>query len=410
MDQRRLYRMIEGFASQQFKTEKDLLKHVMNEVVKNENIRLKGGRLWQYEPSTESYRLIHQIGEIDRLEPGYKISVARYPMFQQLVEHRTIITTETDGYLRKKGIIKYSATGIGDKVKYRNGYVFPYVMAFNSDYLDQNLLLDLNIISLAVTAVLRNKRIQQKAEQLAQDIDKAREIQESILPEPSLQFYYYDIYGLSVPDRIVGGDFFDYIFGDEARDRLSIVVGDAASKGFRAAAQALYVVGAVRMGIGHQTKTAALMSGLNKIVNRSFSEEQFVSLFYAELTDGQKGLMLYSNAGHNSPVVYHASEDKIELLEPTGQILGPFQNARYRVESTMLRKGDVVVIYTDGITEARRIDGSVYGEQRLIEKIKFFASKSSQQICENLMNDVLSFSEGAEYSDDKTIVVIKRVK
>lgn len=410
MDQRRLYRTIESFASQHFKTEKDLLKHVMNEIVKNEDIRLKGGRLWQYEPSTEVYRLIHQIGQIERLEQGYRIPISRYPMFQKLIEYRTIITTETDKYLRRKGIIKYSATGIGDKVRHRNGYVFPYVMAFNSDYLDQNLLLDLNIISLAVTAVLRNKRIQQKAEQLAQDIDKAREIQESILPEPSLQFYYYDVYGISKPDRIVGGDFFDYLFGDEAKDRLTIVVGDAASKGFRAAAQALYVVGALRMGIAHQTKTAALMASVNKIVNRSFSEEQFVSLFYAELTDGQKGLMLYSNAGHNSPIVVHTRQKKIELLEPTGQILGPFQNARYRVESTMLEKNDVVVIYTDGITEARRSDGAIYGEQRLIEQIQILAENDAAHICEALMKDVEVFSEGADYSDDKTIVVIKRVK
>jgi sigma-B regulation protein RsbU (phosphoserine phosphatase) len=410
MDQRRLFRTIESFASQNFRTEKDLLKHVMNEIVKNEDIHLKGGRLWQYERSTESYRLIHQIGQIERLNPGYHISVSRYPMFLQLGERRSIIANETDKYLRKKGIEKFSATGIGDKVPYRNTFVFPYVMAFSSDYLDQNLLLDLNIISLAVTAVLRNKRIQQTAEQLAQDIDKAREIQESILPEPYIRFYYYDVYGISKPDRIVGGDFFDYLFGDEAKDRLSIVVGDAASKGFRAAAQALYVVGAVRMGIAHQTKTAALMSSINKIVNRSFSEEQFVSMFYGELTDGQKGLMLYSNAGHNSPIVYHSTDNVIELLEPTGQILGPFANARYRIESTMLKKNDVVVIYTDGITEARGIDGAVYGEQRLIEQVRTLASKGAQQICERIMNDVEVYSEGAEYSDDKTIVVIKRTQ
>ena len=163
------------------------------------------------------------------------------------------------------------------------GTVFQYVLAFNSDFIDQDLLPNLNVISLAVTSVLRSKRIEQKARLLEQDIDKAREIQLGILPDPFIHFYFYDIYGISVPDRIVGGDFFDYLFADEIKDRLMIVVGDAASKGFRAAAQALYVVGALRMGIAHQTKTAALMSGINKIVNRSFSEEQFVSMFYAEL-------------------------------------------------------------------------------------------------------------------------------
>ncbi|HVN49727.1 MAG TPA: SpoIIE family protein phosphatase [Bacteroidota bacterium] len=409
MDQRRLYRTIESFASEHFKTDKELLKHVMNEIVKSADIKLRGGRLWQYEPTTESYRLIHQIGQIEHLDPGHRIHVARYPMFQHLIEQRTIITKETDGYLRKKGIVKYSATGIGEKIKYRHSYVFQYAMAFNSDSLDQDLQLNLNIISLAVTSLLRNKRIERKAKLLEQDIDKAREIQQSILPDPFLKFYFYDVYGMSIPDRIVGGDFFDYLYGDDSKDRLMIVVGDAASKGFRAAAQALYVVGALRMGIAHNTKTAALMSGINKIVNRSFSEEQFVSMFYAELTDGPKGLLLYSNAGHNSPVVYHAQENSIEWLESTGQILGPFSHGSYRVESTMLKKGDVAVIYTDGITEARRTDGLVYGEDRLANKVKQMSDKGAKYICEALVNDVQDFAEGAEDADDRTVVVIKRV-
>ncbi|MGD0037148.1 MAG: PP2C family protein-serine/threonine phosphatase [Bacteroidota bacterium] len=409
MNQRRLYRTIESFALEQFKTEKDLLKHVLNEIVKSEDILLKGGRLWQYEPSTESYRLIHQIGQIERLDSGYCIQVARYPMFKHLVEQRSIIANETDRYLRKKGIVKYSATGVGDKVPYRNGTVFQYVLAFNSDFIDQDLLPNLNVISLAVTSVLRSKRIEQKARLLEQDIDKAREIQLGILPNPFLHFYFYDIYGISVPDRIVGGDFFDYLFADEVKDRLMIVVGDAASKGFRAAAQALYVVGALRMGIAHQTKTAALMSGINKIVNRSFAEEQFVSMFYAELTDGAKGLMLYANAGHNSPMVYHTQDKSIELLEPTGLILGPFPRGNYRVESTMLKKGDIAVIYTDGITEALRSDGMHYGEKRFAENIQKNAVKGAKDICKSLIEDVELFAEGAEYSDDRTIVVIKRV-
>jgi phosphoserine phosphatase RsbU/P len=409
MNQRRLYRTIESFAAEQFKTEKDLLKHVLNEIVKNEDIMLKGGRLWQYEPSTESYRLIHQIGQIERLDPGYRIQVSRYPMFQHLIEQRSIIANETDRYLRKKGIVKYSATGVGDKMPYRTGAVYQYVLAFNSDFFEQDLLPNLNVISLAVTSVLRSKRIEQKARLLEQDIDKAREIQLGILPDPFLHFYYYDIYGISIPDRIVGGDFFDYLYADEVKDRLMIVVGDAASKGFRAAAQALYVVGALRMGIAHQTKTAALMSGINKIVNRSFAEEQFVSMFYAELTDGAKGLLLYANAGHNSPMVYHAQDKNIELLEPTGLILGPFPRGNYRVESTMLKKGDIAVIYTDGITEAVRSDGMPYGEKHLAENIQKLAAKGAKEICKSLIEDVELYAEGAEYSDDRTIVVIKRV-
>lgn len=409
MNQRRLYRTIESFASGHFKTDKELLKHVLNEIIKREDIRLKGGRIWQYEPASESYRLIHQIGQIERLDAGYRISLSRYPMFSQVSEQRTIIANETDRYLRTKGIIKYSATGVGEMIPYRGTHVYQYVLAFNSEEIDQDLLPDLNIIGLAVSALLRSRKIEQKAKMLEMDIDKAREIQQSILPDPEVKFSYYEVYGISVPDRIVGGDFFDYVYGDESKDRLSVVVGDAASKGFRAAAQALYVVGALRMGLAHQTKTAALMSSINRVVNRSFSEEQFVSMFYAELTDGAKGLMMYSNAGHNSPVVYHAKENSIELLEPTGLILGPFPKGRYRVESTQLTKGDVAVIYTDGITEARASDGTVYGEPRLSDLLIRLSSRSAREICGAVIDEVTRFAEGAEYSDDRTVVVIKRV-
>ncbi len=408
MNQRRLYRTIESFASEHLKTDKELLKHVLNEIVKDENIGLKGGRIWEYEPGAESYRLVHQIGVIDRLEPGYQISVVGYPIFFRLAEHRSVIANETDKYLRKKGIIKYSATGVGEKIESKKGMVPQYVLAFNSDTLDESILPDLNIIGLAVTSLLRGKKVERKAYLLEKDLDKAREIQQSILPQHALKFHHYELYGVSLPDRIVGGDFFDYLRSEEEQDRLSVVIGDAASKGFRAAAQALYVSGALRMGISYHTKISSLMSRINKLVNQSFSEEQFVSMFYAELSNDPKGLMLYSNAGHNSPLLYRAETKHIETLEATGQLMGPFPDGIYGVDNTHLRKGDAVVLYTDGVSEAR---GGVemYGEKRLAEKVQEFSSLSAKEICQHLVDDVLQFSSGSEESDDKTIVVIKRV-
>jgi sigma-B regulation protein RsbU (phosphoserine phosphatase) len=108
-------------------------------------------------------------------------------------------------------------------------------------------------------------------------------------------------------------------------------------------------------------------------------------------------------------MVYHAQDKNIELLEPTGLILGPFPRGNYRVESTMLRKGDVAVIYTDGITEALRADGTPYGEKHLADSIQKLANKGAKDICQALIENVELLSEGAEYSDDRTIVVIKRV-
>ncbi len=410
MNQRRVYRTIESFASEHFKTEKDLLKHVLNEIVKDENIDFKGGRIWQYDQTIESYRLIHQIGVIDRLEHGYKILVATYPIFQQLAGQRSLIANETDRYLRKKGIVKYSATGVGEKIPYGDGSVYQYVLAFNSDNLDQSLLPDLNIVSIAVTSLLSRKRIEQKAKLLAKDIDKAREIQKSILPESALKFHHYDVYGISVPDRIVGGDFFDYLIQEEERDRLSIVVGDAASKGLRAAAQAMYMAGGLRMAVSYHTKITTLMSRLNRLLSQTFSEEQFVSMFYAELFNDKRGLLLYCNAGHNSPLLYHVQDGRLEILEPTGQIMGPFPDGKYIVENTYLMPGDVLVMYTDGISEARNDQGEVYGEARIEQRIRELHPRTAEEICKQILDDAQKFSRGSEESDDKTVVVTKRIQ
>ena len=409
MNQRRLYKTIESFVSHDFKSDGQLLKHVVNEIVKDENISIKGGRIWMYESSSESYKLTHQIGAIERIEAGFLLPVAEYPIFLQLATHRSIIANETNKYLRKKGIVKYSATGVGEKLPSNRGPVYQYVLAFNSDDLDQGLLGELNIISVAVSSRLKGKKIEQKARLLERDIDKAREIQQSILPEPGLQFSNYELYGISIPDRIVGGDFFDYLFVDGERDRLSVVIGDAASKGFRAAAQALYVVGALRMGISYHTKISSLMSRINTLLHSTFSEEQFVSMFYAEFADDQKGLLLYSNAGHNNPILFHAHEHRSEMLEATGQILGPFPDERYRVENTRMGLGDVLVMFSDGISEAESIDHSLYGEQRILETIEGHADESSETICRAILEDVESFAQGTTNADDKTVVVVKRV-
>jgi sigma-B regulation protein RsbU (phosphoserine phosphatase) len=189
---------------------------------------------------------------------------------------------------------------------------------------------------------------------------------------------------------------------------MSVVVGDAASKGFRAAAQALYVSGALRMGTTYDTKIASVMNRLNTLVHHTFAEEQFVTMFYAELSNDPKGLLLFSNAGHNSPMVFRAADRTIDLLEATGQIMGPFPNATYKVDNTHLRKGDVVVLYTDGVVEALG-GGEMYGENRLQQKIVEFSALSSKEICQHLLNDVLQYSAAAEDGDDKTIVVIKRM-
>lgn len=410
MDQHKLYRTIRVLSDEKFRTEEQLLGHILENIIVNEAIPIKGGRIWKLEAASGTYRLLRQYGEMDAIRKNFRIRVLDYPLFTQLDRKGTIVGTETNRYLRLKGIKHYSATGVGEKVAWKGYNLYQFVLGINADYLKQDMLYALNIIGNALTSALRSRRSESKAKALERDLDQAREIQRSILPAHELKFHHYDLYGISLSERIVGGDFFDYLQASEDKDRLAVVIGDAASKGLSAAAQALYVSGALRMGMEFQMKMSTLIARLNRLVNKTFTPEHFISMVYAEFTDSPNGLVSYVNAGHCYPIVIHAETGLTELLQATGQIVGPFPAEKYQTEFTIMRRGDILVLYTDGVVEASNEKLEMYGQDRLIKKLKELRTKTPKEICTLVIEEVQVHNRMIEYSDDKTIVVIKRTR
>jgi sigma-B regulation protein RsbU (phosphoserine phosphatase) len=408
MDQHKLYNTIRLLSEQKFSSDEQLLGHVLENIIRREEIPIKGGRIWKFDAVTGTYRLLRQDGDIETIDRNFRLRVADNPVFLQLPRKGTLVATETNRYLRKKGIRLYSATGVGEKLSWKGQPVFQYVFAINADYLKDHMAFTLNIIGSALTTALRNRKYESKAKMLQADLDKAREIQRSILPAHELRFYQYDLYGVSIADRIVGGDFFDYLQPPEDRDRLGVVIGDAANKGLSAAAQALYVSGALRMGIGFNTKISTLIGRVNQLVNRAFSTEQFVSMVYAEILNSDNGLILYVNAGHSTPIILRAATNEADRLRATGQILGPFPGEKYKADFTIMRKGDILLLYTDGITEASNERQELFGEQRLVELLRLHKSKSPKEICLQILQEVQTYGRDAAYSDDRTLVAVKR--
>ena len=410
MDQHKLYRTINALGHKEFRTDEQLLGHVLESIIQSEEIPIKGGRIWKLVPNSGAYRLVRQNGEMERIDKSFRLHVKDYPLFIQLPRKGTLVGTETNKYLRQKGIRHYSATGVGEKIRWKGYLLYQYVLGINADYMKHDMTYALNIIGNALTSALQNRRIASKAKLLEADIDKARNIQKSILPEHELKFHNYELYGVSLPERIVGGDFFDYLQAEGDRERLGVVIGDAASKGLSAASQALYVSGALRMGIEYQTKISTLVERLNKLVNRTFTTEHFISMVYAELTDADNGLVIYVNAGHSNPILLRDTTGESELLPATGQIIGPFPEEKYRAEFVLMNKGDVLLLYTDGIVEATNEKKEMYGEQRLIRALRQHRSRTPKEICQLVLEDVLVYNRMTEYSDDKTLVLIKRAR
>jgi sigma-B regulation protein RsbU (phosphoserine phosphatase) len=119
-------------------------------------------------------------------------------------------------------------------------------------------------------------------------------------------------------------------------------------------------------------------------------------------------MVVYANAGHNAPIHYRPSTDSYQMLGPTGGLLGIIKDSKYKIENCRMLPGDILVLYTDGITEAHSSEGDLYGEERLMQKVREFGDLSSKEIALKILEDVQTFSTNTVYNDDKTLVVIKR--
>jgi sigma-B regulation protein RsbU (phosphoserine phosphatase) len=409
MDQKKLYKTVEAIASQNFASEQEMLVSVLNQLIEHEEINITGGRIWKLNPEEVTYDLVFQTGKVEKIDPGFRLKIDGYPQFDILGKERTILGNETNETLRQKGIFKYSATGVGDKIKIDKKPYYEYLLAFNSDDINEEFRITLNIIATAVTSQIKQKRYSLKAKVLKADLDKARELQKSILPAHEYRFHNYELFGVTDPAEIVGGDFFDYLeIGDES-ERFGVVAGDAASKGVSAAAEAMYISGAIRMASNFEIKIYTLMKRMNRLVNKIFADDKFASLFYGELSNDKSGLFLYANAGHNPPIFVKHDSDEMSLLNPTGPVLGPTPNGKYTVENINFATGDVLLIYSDGVTESTNAEFNGYGEERLKNMLQKNKSHSPKEITYAILNDVIEFSKHGKYSDDKTLVVIKRI-
>lgn len=409
MNQKRLYRAIESLAAGSYKDEQDMLENVLNEVILKEEAGITGGRIWALDIQKKGYRLLYQTGNVEKIAKDFSILISDYPEFEKVANDRTILADETNATLRKKGIFKYSASGVGSKIKLDGKPFYEYLLALNSHNIDEQLRLTLNIVATVLTSQLKQRRIAQSALHLREDIDRAKQLQKSILPEHEYRFNDYDLFGVTLPAEIIGGDFFDYLKIGDDEDRLGIALGDAASKGLSAAAEAMYVSGALRMASTFEIKISPLMKRMNQLVHKIFSESKFTTLFYGEISKDKNGLFLYANAGHNPPMFIKAGSNKIEYLAPTGPLLGPAPHAKYDTDNLNFSKGDVLVIYSDGITEAQNRQGECYEEYRLEEKIKETTELTPKEIAYSILNDVIHFSKDGLYNDDKTLVVVKRI-
>jgi len=237
----------------------------------------------------------------------------------------------------------------------------------------------------------------------------AAEIQQSFLPDKIVPVEGFDIAAKSVMAKEVGGDFFDVIPLEViplSNDRLGLMIADVSGKGIPAALFMALSRIVVRVNASwYPTKPAEAIRSSNAIISADSKAGMFVTLFYGIIS--QNHTLMYVNAGHNPPILCHTADGSFTELEATGIAVGAIEDAEYSSQEVTLAPGDVLVLYTDGITEAENADHDMFGEDRLRAVIGRSRSLSARDIIAAILIDVHAFAGDYPQSDDITLMVVK---
>lgn len=276
-------------------------------------------------------------------------------------------------------------------------------LGFTSD--DQRLLA---IIAAQSAQVIENARLLQKEQELIkleEEYRMAKEIQLNILPKKLPELKNYDIHAVNIPARDVGGDYYDFI--DLSGGRTILCLGDITGKGLPAAMLMANLQATLRGQALTNDKLSDAIKNSNKLLLNSTSGNRFATLFYAEL-NSRDHILTYCNAGHDPPINIFGS--KLNHLEEGGLLLGCFEFAEYTQMEKRFEPGELLVIFSDGITEAMNLQEEEFGEERLIETIQSNLNLGAKELVEKIIDNVKAHSINAEQSDDITIMVVKRVQ
>ena len=269
---------------------------------------------------------------------------------------------------------------------------------------------DLNVITvLANMAAIRieHARLQQeevRRKLLSRDLERAAEIQRHLLPSKNPEIDGLDVAGYNAACRTVGGDYYDFFPYPDGR--LALVIGDVAGKGLGAALLMSSLHARAHVIFETAERVDQQISRLNRSTATNCPGNCFISFFVAVL-DPASDELAYCNAGHNPPLLLRRNGE-VESLDATGIPLGISRNAAYEQKTCRLEQGDVLVLFTDGVTEAMAANMEEFGEHRLLALMRRPGHGEALDMIEELKKELSSFMGGAPPSDDITLVVACR--
>ncbi|HEV2348596.1 MAG TPA: SpoIIE family protein phosphatase [Terriglobia bacterium] len=268
--------------------------------------------------------------------------------------------------------------------------------------LDRQVLQTFAVEGATVIENARLFRIAREQERMQYQFSLARNIQQGLLPRELPKSKFFQIVAVSMPCQTVGGDYYDVI--RLPGDRFGLTVADVSGKGLPAAMLAATLQGAFAAVAAGDPGLEDLFNRVNDFLCERTPAEMFATIFYGVLD--RFGKFTFVNAGHATPLVARAN-GQVTRLDSSNFPLGFFPGVKFTVESTQLEYGDLVLVFSDGVTEAQNSEDDLYGESRLKEFLENTACQAAPELCEKVIAAVQNFVGAAPQADDITLTVLR---
>ncbi|EKF85141.1 SpoIIE family protein phosphatase [Methanobacterium formicicum] len=262
-----------------------------------------------------------------------------------------------------------------------------------------------NLIKERATKRERDK-LSAQLERRKKELEIAKQIQESFLPHTIPFIENYDLAASSIPAQEVGGDFYDFI--PISKEQIGLTIGDVSGKGIPAALFMAFSRTLLRAKACRNPGVGRMIESVNNFINEEPHSNMFVTLFYSIL-DTFHNKLTFVNAGHNPPLLLRNENEEIIRLSTGGVVLGAMKGLKMAEKTIDLCPGDLLVLYTDGVTEAINQQEDQFGEERLIKIIMDNNDLSSDDLKNLIIDQVYDFASGTPQADDITLMVLRRM-
>lgn len=270
---------------------------------------------------------------------------------------------------------------------------------------DLNVTIDKTLVH--IQNLIQAQKTRSRLDGILHELNVASEIQQSILPRNFINDNNVEMFAKMAAAKEIGGDFYDFFWLDDDKSKLGVVIADVSGKGVPAALFMTVSRTLIRAhAYNHIESPGACLTKVNTALQKDNTNVMFVTTFYGIL-DIKTGIFTYTNAGHNPPDIIRKDAPIESMTKTHGMALAVMEDLVYKEDHITLNPGDTLFLYTDGVTEAENVQGTLFGNDKLASLLDQYRNLAASELINTIRSDIVTYANGYPQSDDITMLAIR---